>query len=371
MTRKRAQTGSDGASFRCQTKLNQFPTPFEVYKLFKIKNQNQAIGLDNALFHNVARMQYDNNNSSNASNTSNDNESNQRNNSSASQEQTNLQAQSESSVEQQQQQQNLFFNPNLDFQLPLSTMGTSPQDLLPSELSETQFPNEAQQPQPQPLQRQMSQTSEQSLPQAQSQSQVQSQTSQGKGQRELQLAHQLHLDPSQVPVLKQAPEEGDFNLDLSVLFDDDGQTFPFYEDSSATGTQSPEEVQVAYQNIEEFRNTLLQQEDTRSPVTKWTAPEEVILQGVVVDCNLVYGTQASWKEICRCYNLATEKYCNLNNIGPLRRRSSCALKKHYRMMHKRIKEGQVERYFWYKVYHTCWLSTAFNAGNRLIDYSKV
>ena len=43
-------------------------------------------------------------------------------------------------------------------------------------------------------------------------------------------------------------------------------------------------------------------EDTTAPIkpallTRWTQAEEIILQGVVIDCNLVFGTQSSWRQM--------------------------------------------------------------------------
>lgn len=104
-------------------------------------------------------------------------------------------------------------------------------------------------------------------------------------------------------------------------------------------------------------------------LSRWTEEEEIMLQGVVIDCNLRFGTQASWKQICKCYTLATQTFADLHKLPPFQQRSACALKKHYRMMHTKMREGDVDNDFWYNVYHQRWLSEDFNAGRKLIDYN--
>lgn len=109
----------------------------------------------------------------------------------------------------------------------------------------------------------------------------------------------------------------------------------------------------------------------RSVMNRWTHEEEIILQGVVIDCNLAYGTEASWKIISRCYQMAVKRYAERNHLMLHPNRSSGALKKHYRIMHKKAKGEKLSSGFWYKVYHKCWLSEHFNAGNKLIDCENV
>ena len=106
-------------------------------------------------------------------------------------------------------------------------------------------------------------------------------------------------------------------------------------------------------------------------LTRWTPAEEIILQGAVIDCNLAFGTQSSWRQISQWFHAAAKEYAWINNEKPNRQRSSCALKKHYRCMHDRARSENLGPKFWYKAYHCVWLSDKFNANNRLIDFTKL
>ena len=173
---------------------------------------------------------------------------------------------------------------------------------------------------------------------------------------------QSTLDPS--PLKKRRFSE--LSLDISKLFD---------PESAAAATRHLKEPKVetvrVVQDIASFQRNMQENFNARTPITRWTEHEEVILQGVVIDCNLIYGTQASWKQICHCYTLATRNFASINKLGHIRKRTSCALKKHYRVMHNRIRDGEVCNDFWYQVYHTCWMSDSFNKNKQLIDYSTL
>lgn len=108
---------------------------------------------------------------------------------------------------------------------------------------------------------------------------------------------------------------------------------------------------------------------TKGQPTRWSDQEEVILQGVVTDCNLIYAGQTPWETIRVCYKAASEKFAALNTLALLPDRTSCALKKHYRVMHAKTKSGEVRKDFWYQVYHRSWMSENYNNKSRLIDYS--
>lgn len=158
----------------------------------------------------------------------------------------------------------------------------------------------------------------------------------------------------------------ELSLDISKLFDP--------ESVAAASKQLKEQKEGTVgvvQDIASFQRNMQENFNARTPITRWTEHEEVILQGVVIDCNLIYGTQASWKQICHCYTIATRNFAAVNKLGHIRKRTSCALKKHYRVMHNRIRDGEVCTDFWYQVYHVCWMSEAFNKSKRLIDYSNL
>ena len=111
---------------------------------------------------------------------------------------------------------------------------------------------------------------------------------------------------------------------------------------------------------------------TRTLASRWSDQEEVTLQGVVVtDCNIIYAGQAPWLQIKLCFQAAAERFTSLNNLPPIPDRTSCALKKHYRVMHAKTRDGELRRDFWYLVYHHSWMSKNYNKSQRLIDYSNL
>lgn len=139
-------------------------------------------------------------------------------------------------------------------------------------------------------------------------------------------------------------------------------------------TRASEETQtsvVTALNIESFKKNLVRNRNVRTPITRWTEQEEVILQGIVVDSSLIYGNQASWVQIEKLYSLATKEYVSRRNLSPLRERTSCALKKHYRVMHNKTRDGELRKDFWYQVYHDCWMSEDFNKQHKLVNYGSV
>lgn len=105
---------------------------------------------------------------------------------------------------------------------------------------------------------------------------------------------------------------------------------------------------------------------------RWSMEEETILQGVVIDCNLRFGTGASWSHIAKYYKTASAKYVQVNKLKPWQKRSDSALRKHYRTMHLRTKSSSKHpNDYWYNIYHKKWLSKEYNFGNRLIIYKGV
>lgn len=103
----------------------------------------------------------------------------------------------------------------------------------------------------------------------------------------------------------------------------------------------------------------------------WTDSEEVILLGVFMDCNLRFGTQANWNLISKWYNYTFKKYAERENLKKYKKRTTSALRKHYRQMHCREGElsKQKSRDHWYNIYHNKWRSSEFNLNEKLVDYS--
>lgn len=110
---------------------------------------------------------------------------------------------------------------------------------------------------------------------------------------------------------------------------------------------------------------------TRASSSRWTQREEVILQGVIIDCTLACGGQSTWEEVCRCYNIAVSRVKRNGSFAPLPKRTVCALKKHYRLMHSDTRKKESPGGFWFKIYHETWMSSEFNKDQRLLQYRDI
>ena len=63
----------------------------------------------------------------------------------------------------------------------------------------------------------------------------------------------------------------------------------------------------------------------RERALRWTEQEEVILIGVVNDCNILCGAITSWKQVTDYYHIAAKNYMRLNPGMNIPKRTTCAL----------------------------------------------
>ena len=138
----------------------------------------------------------------------------------------------------------------------------------------------------------------------------------------------------------------------------------FGSEIKLTGTNSKSRVRTPKQKRKADTS------NTRSP---WSAEEEIILQGVITDCTLVYGGSASWASFLRCYNIALQRFFAGRNCEKFPGRSQCALKKHYGLMYAKLgaDSGRVSSDFWFRVYHDRWMSEDFNKYQKLLSYNDI
>lgn len=103
---------------------------------------------------------------------------------------------------------------------------------------------------------------------------------------------------------------------------------------------------------------------------RWIEAEEVILEGVVTDCNILCGSLAPWKQVHKCYELAVKNYLALHPTMAILPRTTCALKKHYRVMHNKTRLGELDQQYWYEIYNEKWMSEQYNRNQQLISYEN-
>lgn len=101
---------------------------------------------------------------------------------------------------------------------------------------------------------------------------------------------------------------------------------------------------------------------------RWSTQEEIILVGLVTDANLLYGGQIPWEDIKHYYDEVSLKFTTENDLSRFPIRTTVAIKKHYRVMLVRAREGEIDKNYWYRAYHHKWLSSEYNKENRLIDF---
>ena len=114
----------------------------------------------------------------------------------------------------------------------------------------------------------------------------------------------------------------------------------------------------------------------KSTSPRWTEMEEIILQGVVIDCALAFGGQSTWGQVCRCYNIVVSRIFIPKGLKPQQKRTICSIKKHYRIMHsaermKEISAVDSSKGYWFEVYHKKWMSKDYNKNNRLLKYKDI
>ena len=113
---------------------------------------------------------------------------------------------------------------------------------------------------------------------------------------------------------------------------------------------------------------------------QWQPEEEVVLVGIMTDCNLFCGGQTRWNLMTVCYNHVIgilNKNRKFKKSCP--QRSLFSLKKHYRAMY--VKPKNFKSYcnkslaagteIWFQVYHDLWLSDDFNQQGKLLNYLLV
>lgn len=125
-------------------------------------------------------------------------------------------------------------------------------------------------------------------------------------------------------------------------------------------------------SFEDFKKRVEKCIQKRVSRSKWSEVEEVILLGVTMDCHLNYGAQSSWTLIRNKYNIAVKEFgvIHYSEKTALRERTSCALKKHYRVMYVRVNSGVHDRRFWKCVYGTIWQSPSFNDDDQLVSFNE-
>ena len=103
-------------------------------------------------------------------------------------------------------------------------------------------------------------------------------------------------------------------------------------------------------------------EENNSGSRRWSFEEEVILQGIVIDCHLYHGSEARWPVMNSAFNKAIERFNAMHGTNFSATRSVSAMKKRYRVM---FGEDRMFATKWYEIYHELWFTPKFNDGYRL------
>ena len=119
-----------------------------------------------------------------------------------------------------------------------------------------------------------------------------------------------------------------------------------------------------------WRTSHDQERGSNFPTVRWTEYEEIILVGVVTDCNLVSNGKSNWSKVQACYNVAASNFNNLYGTEFVER-TTCACRKHYKTMYKRIFINNLKPNFWQQVYVKRWLSKSFNQDQELLSIACI
>ena len=108
----------------------------------------------------------------------------------------------------------------------------------------------------------------------------------------------------------------------------------------------------------------------------WTIHEEIILLGVITDCNLLCGGRSNWPVIWKCFKIAVKKYSDdslTDKQTAYPQRSMHSIKKRYKRMFVNTPKttftpkDSATQGAWFLAYHKLWMSDRFNGKQKLLS----